>query len=461
MKKMILLFNASLSSLLREKIAVIFISSHLFIATLLGRFYLLAPDEIGYLNTLNNLYGGELDYPQTVSGWITTPTFFLRLIYLPAKLFNLIGLSDILSLRFCTILFSFFVFRIIQLELRRSRSNSINEWALLFYFLVPSVLLWTSIGLRESYIYFALLLILMGFQRTQKSYSRAGLIFVFLGSFMILCVKFYLWVCLVLAVCLTMLIIGFFRKNETSIRQARNVVVTLIILPLLIFILTAPNYAVSYVRESVGLNKIQNASTRSGESISVIKVDSFGDGIQVSGNSTAISIQRYVSQADDSLLFQFLKITGLAQKIAATTDSYVQDQKSSKLNTSIKSNNPYALVTPKLSNPLSFIHSILQFTLGPFPIFNDYGFILSVLSWESIIWWSLYLSIFYRFILRARHKVQLSYSEIFSFCFIFIYILIIAYVEVNVGTALRHRSVLLIPLLHVLVSEGNKKTISK
>lgn len=451
----------SFSSLLREKIALIFISSHLFIATFLGRFYLFAPDEIGYLNTLNNLYGGDLDYPQTVSGWITTPTFFLRLIFLPAKFLNLIGLSDILSLRFCTILFSFFVFRIIQLELRRARSKSIGEWALLFYFLAPSVLLWTSIGLRESYIYSALIVILMGLQRNQKSYSRAGLIFVFVGSFMILSVKFYLWVCVVLSLCLTLLIIGLFRKNETGIRQARNLVVIFIILPLLIFKLTAPNYAVSYVRESFNLNKIQNASARSGESISVIKVESFGDGIQVSGNSTAISIQKYFSKADGSLLFQFLKVTGLAQKIAVTTDSYVQNQKSSKLNSSIKSINPYALETPKLSNPLSFIQAILQFTLGPFPIFNDYGFILSVLSWESIIWWSLYLLILYRFILRSRNQVQLSHSEIFSFCFIFIYILISAYVEVNVGTALRHRSVLLIPLLYLLVSEGNKKTISK
>jgi hypothetical protein len=64
-----------------------------------------APDEVGYLNTFNIVYTWPINpLAQSASGWIAAPTIFLWIAYLPAKLLNLVGLPDYLSVRIPSIL---------------------------------------------------------------------------------------------------------------------------------------------------------------------------------------------------------------------------------------------------------------------------------------------------------------------------------------------------------------------
>jgi len=445
-----------------EKAIVIFIFTHLFVATVLGRFYILAPDEIGYLNTFNNLYGGRFDYPQTVSGWITSPTYLLRIIFFPAKILNLVGVSDILSLRYCTILYSLLAFRMLQLEIRNSQKSRKLEWMFLFFFLIPSVLLWSSIGLRETFIYLSLVLILCGMRRFEKSHAKVYLVLMFIGSFVLLCTKLYLWVCIASTTFLILILLTIKKSYCPGIRPLRNLGGNLIILPLLLFLLTAPSHAISYVKEAASLNKIQNAAERSGDSISTVtqleqeKTDSTvtqleqeKTEIQFSGNSTAIAIQDYLSSSTDSLLIKLLEVTGLSEKLSDTTNSFVINQQ--KPNMLANDSNPYALDTPSMTNPLSLFESVIHFLLGPFPVFNNYGFIMSLLSWESIIWWALFGIVLYRLFFQLRSQKMLYLPQLFFLVFMVFFIILSALVEVNVGTALRHKSVLLIPLLAILL----------
>lgn len=433
-----------------EKAIVIFIFAHLFVATVLGRFYILAPDEIGYLNTFNNLYGGRFDYPQTVSGWSTSPTYLLRIIFFPAKILNIVGVSDILSLRYCTIFYSLLAFRMLQLEVRNSQKSRKVEWMFLFFFLIPTVLLWSSIGLRETFIYLSLVLILCGMRRFEKSHAKVHLVLMFIGSFVLFCTKFYLWVWIASTTFLILVLLTIKKSYYLGIRPLRNLGGTLIILPLLLFLLTAPSHAISYVKEAASLNKIQNAAERSGDSISTVtQSEQNKTAIQFSGNSTAIAIQDYLSSPRDSLLFKLLEVTGLSEKLSETTNSFVVNQE--KSNTELNDSNPYALDTPTMTNPLSLFKSIAHFLLGPFPMFNNYGFIMSSLSWESIIWWALFGMVLYRLFFQLRRQKMLYLPQLFSLVFIIIFVILSALVEVNVGTALRHKSVLLIPLLAILL----------
>ena len=63
------------------------------------------PDELGYLATFKNLYIENSNNPQFASGWIAAPLFFLRLIYLPAKIFELTGIPSLYAIRLVSILF--------------------------------------------------------------------------------------------------------------------------------------------------------------------------------------------------------------------------------------------------------------------------------------------------------------------------------------------------------------------
>jgi hypothetical protein len=92
------------SILLRNKLILFFFVTHVVFAIFLGRLFAFAPDEKGYLFTFNNVYSLPINtYSQTGSGWITAPTIFLWIAYLPAKILNLVGVPDYLSIRLLSV----------------------------------------------------------------------------------------------------------------------------------------------------------------------------------------------------------------------------------------------------------------------------------------------------------------------------------------------------------------------
>ena len=89
---------------LRQCLLVLFILFHLIFSVLLGELFAFAPDEIGYLSAFNTVFTLPVNtLAQSGSGWITAPTLFLWIIYAPAKLINLLGVSDLLSIRILSI----------------------------------------------------------------------------------------------------------------------------------------------------------------------------------------------------------------------------------------------------------------------------------------------------------------------------------------------------------------------
>ena len=89
----------------KNLLTLFFFSIHVFFAIFLGRFYVLAPDEKSYLNTFNNIFTlTSNSSDQALAGWTSAPRFFLWIVYLPAKILNLIGIPDFLSIRILSII---------------------------------------------------------------------------------------------------------------------------------------------------------------------------------------------------------------------------------------------------------------------------------------------------------------------------------------------------------------------
>lgn len=101
-----------------------FITMHIFFAVFLGRLFALAPDEVGYLFTFNSVYQWPI-YPwaQSGSGWITAPTVFLWLAYLPAKILNVVGIPDYLAVRILSILLATVSLYLLKEILERKSTN--------------------------------------------------------------------------------------------------------------------------------------------------------------------------------------------------------------------------------------------------------------------------------------------------------------------------------------------------
>jgi uncharacterized membrane protein YqaE (UPF0057 family) len=138
---------------------------HLSFSTFLGRLFALAPDEAGYLWAFNTVYTWPASTgAQTGSGWITALTTFLWVAYAPAKLLNLLGLSDILSIRFLAIGMSAANFYLLMNLAKKSNvASRYSRLTMIGAFFIPSIFLWTSVGLRESFILFSITLFLTGF----------------------------------------------------------------------------------------------------------------------------------------------------------------------------------------------------------------------------------------------------------------------------------------------------------
>ena len=131
-----------------------FFAAHLLLACFLGRFFGLAPDEVGYLFTFNNVYTWPINtVAQTGSGWITAPTVFLWIAYSPAKILNLFGVPDYLAIRFLSIVVTAASLYLLKDILDRvTPKGKPSPRIVLIAFFIPSVFLWTSVGLRESFI---------------------------------------------------------------------------------------------------------------------------------------------------------------------------------------------------------------------------------------------------------------------------------------------------------------------
>ncbi len=471
----------------RNSILQVYFLTHVSFSTILGRNFLLAPDEGGYLYTFNNLYGNSIDQnPQFSSGWITAPKFFLWIMYAPAKILNMFGVPDYLAIRYLSIalgaLTIHFLLKCLPDRVDYRRFSPTNP---LLIFFVPSIFLWNSIGLRESFIIAELALFFLGANYFFQDEEKKGIILTFLGSFGLLATKNYLWACLSIAILLTYI---FFRVLKVSGSRALKFIVTSILLPLMLFGATSSIYVLDFI---IG-GSITAVGERSGESVTTILIDTgkvkteagdgseteagdgseteagdgseteAGDGkemVTLFGDSTLISLKTYLTDNPNSRLTKVLEFTGAKDEIDSLWNKKLRE---ALANGNVKAKekpsiNDDVLKPGKLDNPLSIIRAASIFLFGPFPFLGDPSLTIHILSFESPMWWAFFLGVFVQ-VLRHRHtRFYLEPTIALAAIFLFGEILFSALVEVNLGTSFRHRSIIVVPLVYLCFRIGSLK----
>jgi hypothetical protein len=233
----------------KNKTLSLFAILHSALAIGLGRLFAFAPDESGYLYTFNNLYGQSADpNPQYQSGWITAPKAFLWIAYLPAKLLTLLGMPDYAAIRFLSIaltLFSVLMLRKVYFKTSNQAKNW-DKWIFAAY-LIPSVFLWTTVGLRESFIIAEIAAFLVGFNYLWAGKSIKGAILIAIGSYGLLSTKSYLWLCLMLA---TLICCGIIVFQRVSKKLILKFLTAGLLIPLALFACTTSVYALTFILKS-------------------------------------------------------------------------------------------------------------------------------------------------------------------------------------------------------------------
>jgi hypothetical protein len=205
------IFSRMIGFLQRNLLMSAFITTHVLFAVFLGNLYALAPDEGGYLYTFNNLYKWPITpWAQSGSGWITAPTIFLWIVYLPAKILTIVGIPDYLAVRILSILLAAVSLQLMKQILGpRLIGGKKLHGLILATFFIPSVFLWTSVGLRESFIIAEIALFLAGLNFLFQGNNKRGYVFLFLGSYGLVSTKNYLWACLMIATLISCIIFVF------------------------------------------------------------------------------------------------------------------------------------------------------------------------------------------------------------------------------------------------------------
>ena len=113
--------------------------------------------------------------------------------------------------------------------------------------------------------------------------------------------------------------------------------------------------------------------------------------------------------------------------------------------------NGHILTPGQIDNPFSMAWPAFVFLFGPFPFIGDPGLAAAVASYESPLWWLLYMALAFQFFRFRRSRLFKDPTLILSVIFTLGFIAFSALVEVNLGTSFRHRSVLLVPIIFMFL----------
>ena len=428
-----------MSFCLRNRLVVFFFLSHVMFAIFLGRLFAFAPDEKGYLFTFNNIYTLPINtVGQMSSGWITAPTVFLWFAYLPAKILNLVGVPDYLSIRLLSIaITSISLFLLLKMNQNMQKLRGIPEKVIFFSFFIPSVFLWTSTGLREAFLIFEITLFLVGLNYLFLRKNKQAIFLLFAGSYGLLSSKPYLWVLLMMSLIVFLVAQLILRTQK---KQMIRLIAASFIAPLILFAGTTSQYALNFLFSG----NLTEVGLRSGDSITQI------DDVTFHGDYTLIALHFYLIENPDSLFSNAFEVLNLDDKVESLWNEKLQAgliSENKQVGKDTSSLNGHILKPGLITEPWSMLWPAFVFLAGPFPFIGEPGLAAKIASFESPLWWLFYLLVIYQFYRFREAKLFRDPAILFALIFLAGEIAFSSLVEVNLGTSFRHRSILLAPLV--------------
>jgi len=412
---------------------VLYFTAHILFLIIIDEFTGFAPDELNYLNTFNILYDGSIDL-NAIPGWGNSEQLFLQILYAPAKLLTYLGLSSLLSLRILSFMFSYFTVYILYFQLLRN--TSLRKKYLLYVFFMPTIFMWTSLALKESFIFFNIIIIFYLISRIFISNNLLfpGLYIIALTSLFL--IKNYLYMAVLLACFITIIIMLSLSRNLWS---KYLILAICTIMPAVVFpvksveSLTALKLFVGHVEakfEDRNIPQINEDHLQS--NIPQINEDHLQSNIpQINKVESCGEVDILINKPGTPSLVKSIynKLTDLLWYDGCQSDR----------------------VEPlKFNSDTNFIKKIMFFIVYPIPFQNNGSLSLNFISIESFIWYFFYGLFLYNLLCLFKRMYIINYVIVFQLTLVAILLLIYGLFNENLGTAIRHKSVILIILLGFL-----------
>lgn len=443
------IFKEAKNFVTKNKLVVFFFISHVLFAIILGRLYALAPDEQGYLYTFNSVYTLPISTDaQSGSGWITAPTVFLWIAYLPAKILTLFGVPDYLSIRLLSIaITTISLFLLLRMSQNVKKRRGIPEKFIFLSFFIPSVFLWTSTGLREAFIVFEITLFLAGLNNLFLRKTRKAIFLLFAGSYGLLSTKPYLWVLLIISLVVFSIVTLILKTDK---KQIVTLMAAGLMVPIILFSGTTSTYALNFIFSG----NISEVGARSGDSITQFEIKESETLITFHGDYTLIALHFYLKENPNSVFARVLGVFNLDEKIESSWNEKLDlglISESNQVGKDTSSLNGHILQPGLITEPWTMLWPAFVFIAGPFPFVGEPGIAAAIASFESPLWWLLYGFVMYQFYMFRKFELFRDPAILFTLIFLVGEIAFSSLVEVNLGTSFRHRSILLVPLVFLYV----------
>jgi len=422
---------------------------------ILGPIKALATDEDLYLTYFTEIYKNDYDESFLTIGWPNTNRYLLGIFYLPAKVLNLIGVSPLISIRLGSTLVTGFAIGLCVLIAKKLKTdNKFFRAMLLIFTFTPTMFVWSSLGLRESYIYFWTSLMFYSFFNYVRLGTRNSLLILGLSGFGLVNTKPYL----IIIYSFAYIVMVFISKG--LVKQKKILVILALVSPLFLnpgsYVDLIPQARNAFQKIST-TNPIDDLASLNTEIEESGSTQSLNTEIQESENqiTRGQTTTLLINQIERSqILEDIFKNIGLLSLLESENRRSI-----GKLNSqqAIEDQRALSLVSASITKPFSLITASFKFLIYPNPVRNNGSFILDLLAFEILLWLVIYFYLgcylFKRFS-REQKLIQLGSSVlVFS---VLLFIAMSALMEVNVGTALRHRSIVAIMAL-LLSSLGSPR----
>jgi hypothetical protein len=424
-------------------VCVLYFLVHFAVSVVLDEITFFAPDEKTYLLTFQQVYSGNFSL-EGVTGWPTDNVVFLVITYLPAKLLTLFGLSELQSLRLVSTFAGFFSMSLLYQSTGTLRILGIRQrnWLVLGFF-IPSTILWTSLGLRESFIFLWLSMIFHFLMKFTKSRRLRHIIPLLIAIFGLAFTKVHIYVLLIIALIVSTILISL---NRRKVNFRYLAVISLSLLPILV--VPEIGRTVSSGFQMIIQKSVPQVSSPSPEiKLPIVRGQTENDFLKEYNNNPIFSL--------------LVRNTGILERVKQSVE---QAHLVSSSQNTISQEDKLNRTPASINNPEEVFTSILKFLFIPMMFVDNGSLFLNVLSYESMFWYPVYGFFMAAVCYLFKQRDSWNICNLTAVCFVFGFMIQSALVEINVGTAFRHRSVLLIGILilcaHLIERNGRPKPTS-
>ena len=428
---------------------------HLLFILILGPIKALATDEDLYLTYFTEIYKNDYDDSFLTIGWPNTNRYLLGIFYLPAKVLNLIGVSPLISIRLGSTLVTGFAIGLCVLIAKKMKTdNKFFRTMLLIFTFTPTMFVWSSLGLRESYIYFWTSLMFYSFFNYVRLGTRNSLLILGLSGFGLVNTKPYLFIIYSFAY----IVMVFISKG--LVKQKKILVILALVSPVFlnpgsyVDLIPQARYAFQKISTTNLIDDLASSNTEIEESGST---QSLNTEIQESenqitrGQTTTLLVNQIERSQRLKLIFKNIGLLALLESENRRSIGKLNSQQA------IEDQRALSLARASITKPFSLITASFKFLIYPNPVRNNGSLILDLLAFEILLWLVIYFyfgSYLFKRFNREQKLIQL-WSSVLVFS-VLLFIAMSALMEVNVGTALRHRSIVAIVTL-LLSSLGSPR----